>query len=117
LYVGSASQYGWELRGRRASLISTWPSNRKAAVRDDIKELGLSPTGKFITLFETPFRDDRDEEIKRVSALVTLAKAVFTIWIGAFREPTRPEIAEMIPWEARAIRYHGLSGHSPFWRD
>ena len=117
MYVGSASQYGWGLKGRRASFISTCPSNRKVAGRNDIKELGLSPTGKFITLFETPFRGESDEEIKSARALVTLAKAVFKIWLGAFCEPTRPEITLMIPWEARAIRYHSLSGHNHFWRD
>ena len=66
--------------------------------KSDIKYLKLDPRSKFVTLFEIPFKDDSDEEVRRVRALVSLARVVFVIWLGAFSEQPKPVVSELVPW-------------------
>jgi hypothetical protein len=113
LYVGSASQYDYGLSGTRYKHLSTWPSRRNDPPEPDIRDLGLSPRGKFITLFEVPFKDGSSQEIRRIRTLVTLARAVFVVWLGAVKESSKPAIKELNPWELECIHYRGLASHNP----
>lgn len=113
LYVGSASDYGRSLSGRRSSILSTWPSTRNDAFKFMTKDHGLSPKRKFITFLEVPFKGGGDEEVGRIRSLAILAKAVFAIWLGAVRESSKPAIKELAPWAVENVRYLGLANHNP----
>ncbi len=117
VYIGSASKYGRDLSSKKLELLSTWPCSRTRAPRPEIKDLGLGPKGQLITLFEVPFRDNSDEEVMRIRSLVTLARAIFAIWLGAVRELANPEIKRLVPWELEGLHYHGLTGYNPLARN
>ena len=63
---------------------------------------------KFVMLFEVPFKDGGNEEVRRISTLVTLAKVVFTIWLGAVRESLQLVIKELVPWELENVTRGGV---------
>src|SRR2546423_347665 len=70
-------KYGCGLRDKGLNLLSSLPSTRNDAPKPDIRYHGLSLKENLITLFEVPFKNGSDEEVKRVRAPVTLAKGVF----------------------------------------
>ena len=109
LYVSSTSRFDGGLRRKKLNLLSTWPHTRHDAPKPYIKNHNLSPKGKFVTLFEIPFKDDSDEEVRRVRRLVTLARAVYAIWLGAFKERSGPVVNELVPWDLEHIRYQGFT--------
>ena len=119
LYIGSASKYGAGLKakGRPAKWMSWCRPREKTWLQNKIECYSLNPRGSFILLFEIPFKDDSDEEVERVRRLVALAKAVFTIWLGAVKKVSRSAIPEFIPWELDDIRYNGLGECNPLLRN
>jgi len=68
-------------------------------------------------LFEVPFSDDSDEEIRRIRSLLALARAVFVMWLGAVDDISKPAIDEFTPWRQQDIMYHGLASHNPLVYD
>jgi hypothetical protein len=56
---------------------------REEALISKIKRLDLSPEGEFITLFTVPFKNSSFDDVENVKALVTLARIVLIIWLGA----------------------------------
>ena len=116
LYVGSTTEHNGGLRYHRLKLLSpsAWTQNDPKV---DIRDLDLDTRGQFVTLFEIPFKDDSYEEISRVRHLVTLAKTVFVVWLGAVKDHSKPAITELVPWGLENIRYHGLSGYRAVMQD
>lgn len=112
LYVGSASKFDRGLRHKRLQVLSTSPGARNYAPRPYMRNHNLISKGKLITLFEMPFKDDSDEEARRVRRLVTLAREVYAIWLGAIKDRSNPVINELVPWGLEHIRYRGLAGLS-----
>jgi hypothetical protein len=112
LYTCSASNYDRGLTDGRRNLLSTWPPTGNDAPKPEMKCLGLSP-GRLVTYFAVPFRDDSDEEIERIKTLVTLARAVFVIWLGAVRESSKLPIKDIAHSGLDKIDYHGLASHKP----
>jgi hypothetical protein len=85
-------------------------STQNEAPKPAIRDLGLSRTGKLITLLEVSFKDGSAEEVERIRRLVTLAREVFVIWLAAAKDCSA--IEEIVPWELEDIRYHELANHN-----
>ena len=118
LYLGSASRLGRGLSYRSHGLRSTWPGpQQECTPKPEMKYHGLSPTGKFITLFTIPFKNDSMEEVQRTRTLVTLARAIFVIWLGAVKEDSKLAVEDLVPWGGKDISYHGFASHNPLCRD
>lgn len=73
----------------------------------------MSPKSKIVTLFEVPFENDSDEQVRTVRSLVAVARAVFVIWLGAVKDPLKPTISSLTPWQPERIQYHGLASQNP----
>ncbi|KAG9231510.1 hypothetical protein BJ875DRAFT_444016 [Amylocarpus encephaloides] len=110
LWVGSASKYGGGLKSRKENLLSSSRPTQNEAPKPDIRNLGLSRTGKLITLLEVSFKDGSAEEVEKIRRLVTLAREVFVIWLVAAKDCSA--IKEIVPWELEDILYHGLASHN-----
>ena len=54
-------------------------------------------------------QDRSDAEVKKIRALVTLARAVFVIWLGAVKELSNLVIKELVFWEEGNINYRALA--------
>jgi hypothetical protein len=73
----------------------------------------LSPDGEFITLFTEPFKNGSFGDVENVKALVTLARMVLMIWLGAVDERWKPAIKDLVPCGLEHIKYLGLAGDNP----
>lgn len=110
LWIGSASKYRGGLKSREENLLSSSRSTQNEAPKPTIRNLGLSRTGKLITLLEISFKNDSEEEDERIRRFVTLAREVFVIWLAAAKDCSA--IKEIVPWEWGDIRYYGLASHN-----
>lgn len=54
-------------------------------------------------------QDRSDAKVKKIRALVTLARAVFVIWLGAVKELSNLVIKELVFWEEGNINYRALA--------
>lgn len=86
---------------------------REEALISKIKRLDLSPDGEFITLFTVPFKNGSFDDVENVKALVTLARMVLMIWLGAVDERWKPAIKDLVPCGLEHIKYLGLAGENP----
>ena len=116
VYIGSTARHGKGLGGRRAELQSR-PYRGMDAIIRSIDYHKLDRRGQFVTLFEVPFADDSREEVERIRTLVTLAKAVLVIWLGAVEKRSRTAITGLVPWDIETISYLGIGGHNALYRD
>lgn len=44
---------------------------------------------------------------------MAVARAVFVIWLGAVKDPLKPTISSLTPWQPERIQYHGLASQNP----
>jgi hypothetical protein len=113
LCIGSAHRYRCGLSGRRRRLLLPSLGRREEALISKIKRLDLSPDGEFITLFTVPFKNGSFDDVENVKALVTLARMVLMIWLGAVDERWKPAIKDLVPCGLEHIKYLGLAGDNP----
>ncbi|KAL8714727.1 MAG: hypothetical protein Q9225_006499 [Loekoesia sp. 1 TL-2023] len=108
VHIGSRSGYHYGLYKGVSGLKNMLPDAWARFPGPEIKKYHLDSPGIFIPLFRIPFNENTREEARRVGALVKVAEAVFTIWLGAVRAAYKPTISDFIPWGGRNIRYQGF---------
>jgi hypothetical protein len=73
----------------------------------------------YITLLVLPNDDPAPELVLRARLIVTLAEAIFTIWLGSLardREENR-SLAYLCPWDEGDLDYTGWCSHNPLKLD
>ncbi|KAI1478424.1 hypothetical protein F4774DRAFT_385874 [Daldinia eschscholtzii] len=123
IYVGSATRYGSGLSGRKQQ-------HQNGAKHDDpslkrrIKAHGLDRKGHFVALLSMEVASPEPSEVMKAREFIVVAKAVFTIWLGALssnisqtsREDAKTEhdkLRGLCPWSLEPIPYRGLCSHNP----
>jgi hypothetical protein len=118
LYVGSTSRYGYGLEGRKSQHLSKNPREHNRRLWYMIREKGLKPEGQFITLTATSMKAAEGKEALRMRYLVTLAEAIFTVWLGALNgKPENRNVHILCPWDIQKVSYSGCSSHNPLAKD
>ena len=117
VYIGSASQHGVGLSGRKAKLLTQ--SNRGyGRLVNSIKSYKLNRRrGQFVTLLKVPFANDSVEEIMRVRTLVELGKFILAVWLGATCDDFSCAISHFTPWDVDTISYRGLTTQTDLSRN
>ncbi|KAL8838847.1 MAG: hypothetical protein Q9170_001969 [Blastenia crenularia] len=107
VHVGSPRTF-WTLN-EEVYLLNRGPRVRKSHFpEDEIRSLRLGLPGIFIPLFEVPF-EPNPEDAARVEALVKLAEAILTIWLGAVNAESRSIIDPLVPFGGHNVRYNSFS--------
>ena len=86
---------------------------REEALISKIKYLNLSLDGEFIPLFIVLFKNGSFNNVKNIKALVTLARIILIIWLGAINERWKPAIKDLVPCGLEHIKYLRLAGDNP----
>ncbi|KAH7108862.1 hypothetical protein B0J11DRAFT_513074 [Dendryphion nanum] len=87
LYVGSASRYGGELNRRIAEHTTKRKRRSESRVQRDIRTKVLKGPDRFITLMVMEIDSSDRYVVLGVRRTVTLAEAIFTVWLGALQSP------------------------------
>lgn len=109
LYVGSASSFGGGLSARMKKHIT---DGRSRLQRDTRRKRLKGEKGKFVTLLVMDMERTYHDSVLEVRRTVTLAEAIFTVWLGALKSPTR-SLASAYPWDIRLRQYTGWASHNP----
>jgi hypothetical protein len=113
VYIGSASHHPGGLDCRRRYIVSPWTKPHDEELKRKIKNLGLSPQGKFGTLFTVPFENNYGVHVLDVRALTILTRLILRIWLGAVDGKLKSKTKHPVPWELRKIQYIGLATDNP----
>jgi hypothetical protein len=113
VYVGSASKCPGGLDRRRRHMLSRWAKPHDEKLKRKIKNLGLSPKGKFGTLFKVPFKNNFGGHVHDVRALTILTRLHQMIWLGAVDGKLKSKTKHLVPWDLGQIRYIGLATDNP----
>jgi hypothetical protein len=105
LYVDSASKYGFGLEGRKQQHLSKSKRLHSPRLRSLIRKSELGRSGE-------------KEDVLRVRCLVTLAEAIFTVWLDAFAEnmEDRGDLGDRC-YQGRSLPYSGGSSHNTLTKE
>jgi hypothetical protein len=118
LYVGSIGRYRYGLEGRKRQHLSKNPREHNRRLWYLIREKGLKPKGQFITLMAMNMKAAEGKEALRIRYLVTIAEAIFTVWLGALNEkPENKNVRTLCPWDVLNVSYSGCSSHNPLTKN
>jgi hypothetical protein len=118
LYVDSASKYGFGLEGRKQQHLSKSKRLHSPRLRSLIRKSELGRRAHFITFMTFGLDSGEKEDVLRVRCLVTLAEAIFTVWLDAFAEnmEDRGDLGDRC-YQGRSLPYSGGSSHNPLTED
>jgi hypothetical protein len=87
------------------------------ALKRKIKDLGLSPKGRFGTLCTVPFVNNSDGDVLDVRALSILMRLLLMIWLGAVGGQLKSKTKDLVPWKLGKVQYIGLATDNPLATD
>jgi hypothetical protein len=114
VYVGSASRFNAGLTGRMKGHLSSRSADSR--LQHDIERRDLCCPGDFITLMQMPFTGPSPQDIFEIRAIVTVAEAVLTVWLGALRNPSAL-LRDAFPWSHDEKNYTPWSSYNPIEKD
>lgn len=116
LYVGSASKYGDGLNLRIAQHKMKTKRRHESRLQRDIRTKGLKGSDRFITLMVMGINSSEKEVVLGVRRTVTLAEAIFTMWLNALQSPAH-DLQSLCPWDPETLNYMGWSSYNPLMTD
>lgn len=122
VYIGSATKYAHGLAGRILQHNEGKYVESDPGMKGRIEQRGLCcRTGHFATLLAMDPASSETRDITKARELVVFAKAIFTVWFGAFTETgvtayasQHRRLHSFSPWDhPRRFRYKGLCYNNP----
>lgn len=116
LYVGSGTSFWGGLNRRISAHLKERKRTSPYRFQPEIDRRQLKGTNHLITLMTTRIPSKDNEDVYDARVTMTLAKAILTVWLGAFQSHER-QLQECCPWDPETLGYEGLSVQNPLMRD